>query len=179
MLVQIEDPIKRVLIDTSTDEQVAIAQILLAQIDLNSRYVSLQTLEWATPAVKKIEAYFQNSNDETRLGLATTILSAIFTSLVGQPQQESPTSEFQKNFLMKMLSDKASNLLASIPSKGTEAEVQLLDNFLRGVWAEWRSSTVDVSCFRSNDVFWRFVLQHNIGTGAERDRLFDYLRETV
>jgi len=56
----------------------------------------------------------------------------------------------------------------------------LLDNFLRGVWRDWQSTTgADVNAFvgQNNEVFWLFVVHNKIGDFTQRDRLFDYLRD--
>lgn len=167
---------KEQLAIATVDEQIAIAQSVLGQLDLTNRYVEVNFLDTATPLVRDVVAFFEGTNDKSRLGLAATITSTVFRALIGQVQQESPTNEFQKQYLVKMLSAQADKLLRETPFSGIEAEVQLLDSFLRGFWTEWQSSGRDVSRFGHSDVFWHFVLHHDIGNDENRDRLANYLQ---
>jgi hypothetical protein len=166
---------KENLAKASTDEQLALAQCLLAQIQLNEDYVESRLLDSATPLLRELVSFFDTTNDETRLGLATTITSAIFKSLVGYSREESPAPEFQKNYLTAMLVKEADELIRAIPVAGIEARVQLLDNFLRGFWNE-RSEGQDVRGYGQHEIFWHFVLDKKIGAGDYRDRLAAYLR---
>lgn len=167
---------KKQLANASVDEQIAIAQSLLGQLDLHNRYVEVKILDAATPLVRDVVAFFETTNDESRLGLAAAITSAIFRGLIGQVQEESPTAEFQKNYLIKMVSAEADKLLAAVPFSGIESEVQLLDNFLRSFWKGWQSNDRDITRFGHNEIFWHFVLHCDIGNEEKRDRLANYLQ---